>query len=87
LSQEGETRLAWDMQQTPSGEGEWYFCVYRKGPADAHPQFLLSVQPDERSFSDRLLHPGEQAEYYLVIQYSDGRCSEPSNIVKVTAPK
>ena len=33
------------------------------------------------------LRPGETAEYYILIQFEDGRSTQPSNIIKVTAPK
>ncbi len=46
----------------------------------------MSAAPDERMFNDYLLRPGESAEYYITIQFADGRESKPSNIVKVTAP-
>lgn len=36
--------------------------------------------------SDRVLSAGESANYYVVLLYSDGRSSNPSNIVTVTAP-
>lgn len=86
VAEQGETHLAWEMEANPPYSGEWYFCIYRQGPDDERPQFLLSAQPEERSFEDRLLQPGEQAHYYIMIQYADGRASEPSNTVTVSAP-
>jgi hypothetical protein len=87
VADQDETRLAWEMPTAPPYSGEWYFCIYRKGPDDAQPQFLMSAQPDERSFDDRLLNPGAPAQYYIMIQYADGRASEPSNTITVSAPK
>lgn len=81
--QEKETRLAWEMDANPPYSGEWYFCIYRQGPDDDMPKFLMSAQPEERAFSDFLLRNGEQASYYIMIQYADGRASEPSNRVTV----
>ena len=86
-SDTGETRLAWEMDANPPYSGEWWFCIYRKGPDDEQPQFLMSAQPEERAFDDVLLRPGESADYYIMIQYADGRASEPSNTITVTAPK
>lgn len=86
LPQDNETRLAWEMDANPPYSGEWWFCIYRKGPDDKLPQFLMSAQPEERDFNDFLMRPGETAEYYILIQYADGRVSEPSNTVSVTAP-
>jgi hypothetical protein len=82
-----ETRLAWEMNDKLPYEGDWYFCVYRKGKKDDRHKFLMSVKSTERSFSDYLLRPGETAEYYILIQFEDGRSTKPSNIIKVTAPK
>ena len=87
LPEEGETRLAWEMSANPPYTGEWYFCIYRKGPDDVEPQFLLSAEPEDRAFNDFLLQPGQTAEYYILIQYADGRASEPSNTATVKAPK
>jgi len=86
LPEHGETRLAWEMDAAPPYSGEWWFCIYRKGPGDDMPQFLMSAQPEERFFEDYLLRPGETAEYHILIQYADGRASEPSNTVSVSAP-
>ena len=80
---EKETRLAWEMDANPPYSGEWYFCIYRQGPDDDRPKFLMSAQPEERAFSDYLLRAGEQASYYIMIQYADGRASEPSNTITV----
>ena len=82
-----ETRLAWEMNDKLPYEGDWYFCVYRKGRKDDRHKFLMSVKSTERSFSDYLLRPGETAEYYIMIQFEDGRSTKPSNIITVTAPK
>lgn len=82
-----ETRLAWEMNDKLPYEGDWYFCVYRKGQKDDRHKFLMSVKSTDRSFSDYLLRPGQSAEYYIQIQFEDGRSTKPSNIIKVTAPK
>ena len=50
-------------------------------------KFLMSAESTDRSFSDYLLRPGQSAEYYIQIQFEDGRSTKPSNTVKVTAPK
>ncbi len=83
----GETRLAWETQSNLPYKGDWYFCVYRKGPEDKMAKFLMSAEPADRFFNDFLLQPGEEAEYYIFIQYKDGRKSTPSNTVTVKAPK
>lgn len=87
LAMNKETRLAWEMNDKLPYDGNWYFCVYRKGQKDEKHQFLMSVKSNERSFIDYLLRPGESAEYYIMIQFDDGRSTRPSNTIKVTAPK
>ena len=82
-----ETRLAWELNDKLPYNGEWYFCIYRKGAGDKMFKFLMSAKSTERSFSDYLLRPGQSAEYYIQIQFEDGRSTKPSNIIKVTAPK
>lgn len=87
-----ETRIAWDVDEAAieplAGEGfNWYFCVYRQGPDDDMPQFLISVDPKERSSEDYLLRAGQEALYYVVVQLDAGRESTPSNVVKVKAPE
>ena len=34
-------------------------------------------------YTDKLLHKGEQAEYYIMIQWRDGRQSTMSNTVTI----
>ena len=82
----GETRIAWELDDKLPYKGEWYFCIYRKGANDKVFKFLMSAAPEDRLFNDYLLRSGGTAEYYITIQFADGRESKPSNIVKVTAP-
>lgn len=79
------TKLAWDVTTPPAGK-DWFFCVWRQGPGDDRFKFLMSAEPDERDFTDYLLRPGQEAQYYIQIQMEDGRESEPSNIVTIKAP-
>ena len=81
-----QTRIVWETEDNLPYKGEWYFCIYRKGPRDKRHKFLMNVKPDERIFEDYLLSAGESAEYYVKIRYSDGRSTTNSNIVKVEAP-
>ena len=82
-----ETRLAWELDDKLPYDGEWYFCIYRKGAGDKMFKFLMSAKSTNRSFSDYLLRPGQSAEYYIEIQFEDGRSTKPSNTITVTAPK
>lgn len=68
-------------------EGDWYFAVYRKGPKDEKLQYYMSVDKSERTWVERTLLPGETAEYYVELQFEDGRHSPSSNTVSVTCPK
>ncbi len=81
----GETRLAWELAEQPKYPGNWYFCIYRQGPDDRDHKFLISAERGERSFQDYLLNEGETASYYILIQYEDGRESNPSNTVEVSS--
>ena len=80
----GENRLAWETAPVTE-KGEWYYCVFRKGPKDEDFKFLLSSEASKPSFADRLSRPGETAEYYVSIRFRDGRSSQPSNIVSIKA--
>lgn len=79
-----ETRLVWEMPQQPPYQGRWYFCIFRQGPEDDEPRFLISAAKDARSFHDFLLQPGQSASYFIRVKYADGRQSVDSNVVKVT---
>lgn len=83
LEDKQETRLVWEMPQQPPYKGRWYFCIFRQGPEDKAPTFLISAAKDDRIFSDRLLDPGQQASYFIRVKYADGRQSEDSNTVTV----
>ncbi len=83
LEDKQETRLVWEMPQEPPYKGRWYFCIFRQGPDDKAPTFLISAAKDDRIFSDHLLDPGQQASYFIRVKYADGRQSEDSNTVTV----
>ena len=44
---------------------------------------MYNVAKDEQEYTDQLLKAGEQAEYYVVIQFKDGRESQQSNTVSI----
>lgn len=83
LADKDETRLVWEMPQQPPYKGRWYFCIFRQGPGDDAPRFLISAAKEDRAFSDHLLEPGQQASYFIRVKYADGRQSEDSNTVMV----
>lgn len=82
----GETRIAWELKKKPEA-GDYYFCIYRKGPGEEKFNFFISADPDEFSHSDVWLQPGQSADYYVKIHYRDGRDSSRSNIATVSAPE
>ena len=82
-----KTKIVWETDKNLPYKGEWYYCVYRKGPKDSRHKFLMSVKSSELFFQDNLLLPGQSAEYFVRIRYKDGRVTTDSNIVVVTAPK
>lgn len=82
-----QTKIAWETETPLPYKGEWYFCIYRQGPKDKRPQFLMSAKAEDRVFQDYLLAPGQSATYYVKIKYADGRETTPSNTVTVTAPE
>lgn len=81
-----EVRLAWETGRVPD-YGPWYYCVYRKGPDDRDFKFMLATKSDEPLYNDFNTRPGETAQYYVTVQYDDGRRSKPSNTVTITAVK
>ena len=81
-----ETRLTWERGHVPE-YGPWHYNIFRKGKDDKDFKFLLAAKSDETQFTDYLLRPGQEAEYYVTIMYDDGRRSQRSNVVKVSAPK
>ena len=60
--------------------------MYVRKPGSATFEYLISEDLNDLMHSDRVLSAGESADYYVVLLYSDGRSSNPSNIVTVTAP-
>ena len=81
----GETRLAWEAKNIP--QGDYRFCVFQKTKYDKTFQYLIDEPINASAHTNRLLPPGETAEYYVMIYYPDGRESFPSNVVTITAPE
>ena len=81
-----EARLSWEHKAVDGKQTPYYYCVYRKGKDEADYTFLCSTEPDMPLHTDHLLSPGESASYYVVVRFTDGRRSQPSNKVTITAP-
>ncbi len=86
FKKDGHTRLVWEIGKLPF-EGDYYYCIYRKGPGENTFHFVLSVPKNSQEYTDRILQKGESADYYVMIQWRDGRQSTPSNTITVTRPK
>jgi len=86
FKKDGHTRLVWEIGKLPF-EGDYYYCIYRKGPGENTFHFVLSVPKNSQEYTDRILQKGESADYYVMIQWRDGRQSTPSNTIIVTRPK
>ncbi len=84
-AESGETRLAWEANAIPAGD--YRFCIYRKTIHDKTFQYVISEPVNVLSHINHLEVPGETSQYYIMIYYSDGRESQPSNIVDIVAPK
>lgn len=82
----GETRVAWETGTIPDKGAKWYYCVYRRSSSQPDFRFLISTPDNQPAHNDFLLSPGEWAEYYIEIQFEDGRRSLPSKTIRVTAP-
>jgi hypothetical protein len=87
LSESHETRLTWEINEGQAVEGDWYICIYRKGPRDDSFQFHISVPADTKERRSSMLAPGQSEEYYIKLQFKDGRESLVSNKVSVSRPK
>ena len=77
------TKLAWTTGRLPI-DAPYYYCVYRKGPGEDKFKFMISVASDKAEYADNLLGKGETAQYYVLIQWRDGRQSALSNTVTVS---
>lgn len=82
MEKENRTRLVWQPGKLPF-DAPYYWCIYRKGQGDDKFQFVISQPAKETEYVDKMLQEGEQAEYYVMIQWRDGRQSTISNVIKV----
>ena len=83
INNEKETRLVWNVGKLPF-DAPYYFCIYRKTAADSKFSFVISQPAEKTEYTDRLLRKGEKAEYYVMIQWRDGRQSTTSNTVTIS---
>lgn len=81
------TVLDWSVSENKLPEGDWYWAIFRRGPGEENYSYYMSVAKDERSYIEHTLKPGEEADYYLRLQFEDGRRSSDSDPVHISAPK
>ncbi len=86
MKKSDQVKLAWSVDKLPF-DAPYYYCVYRKRANENGFVYQMSVQPEDMTYLDGQLKDGEEAEYYLMIQWKDGRQSTPSNTVKVKKVK
>ena len=84
-----EVRLAWDTGEIPAlvKDVPYYYCVFRKAPGEDSFHYVENIAKEEREYTDHILGKGEEAQYYVVIRFKDGRQSTPSNTVTVSRNK
>jgi hypothetical protein len=86
MKNDDQVKLAWSIEKLPF-EAPYYYCVYRKRAGEKGFVYQMSVQPEEQTYVDAQLEEGEEAEYYIMIQWQDGRQSTTSQTVKVKKTK
>jgi len=84
-SYEGGTVLTWFVSPDKLPNGDWHYCIYRKGAQDKDFKYYMSAAQSDQRYTEHTLEKGETAEYYIELQFEDGRHSQPSNTVSVTA--
>ena len=82
MKTDDQVKLAWSVEKLPF-DAPYYYCVYRKRAGENGFVYQMSVQPEEPTYVDGQLNAGEEAEYYVMIQWEDGRQSTASQRVRV----
>ena len=77
-----EVSLAWDREGEIPIDVPYRYVIARRSTDDVFRDYT-SVASDERTYIDRRVLAGDQAEYYVYIMFDDGRISTSSNTVKV----
>ena len=89
LPQENETRLVWELDASKLPGPGGYLCIYRKVPGEQKFTYQRNIPLTETLYIDHQLRQTDveqQAEYYVHVQYADGRRGQESNVVVVKAP-
>ena len=84
IDHEGAVRLVWETEMPASLKGQdYYYCVFRKLSTDSSFRYMLNVEKSEQEFVDKAVDKGQQADYYVLIHFRDGRESQQSNVVTI----
>ena len=79
--------LNWNVDERQLPEGDWYWAIFRRGPGEENYKFYMTVPKEDRTYIEHTLKAGEQADYYIRLQFEDGRRSNDSDPVSVQATK
>lgn len=78
--------LNWNVDERQLPEGDWYWAIFRRGPGEENYKYYMTVPKEDRTYIEHTLKAGEQADYYIRLQFEDGRRSNDSESVSVLAP-
>ncbi len=85
----GLVRLTWDLGELPEAlrNTPYYYCVFRRLTGQKSFSYVMNVEADKSLYEEKRLNKDEEAEYYVLLHFSDGRESHPSNVVTVRSEK
>ena len=79
--------LNWNVDERQLPEGDWYWAIFRRGPGEENYKYYMTAPKEDRTYIEHTLKAGEQADYYIRLQFEDGRRSNDSDPVSVVATK
>ena len=79
--------LDWSYEEKALPEGDWYWAVFRRGPGEDGFRYYMAVDKGDHVYTEHALKGGEEADYYVRLQFEDGRRSLDSKPVHVAVPK
>ncbi|MBQ7495107.1 MAG: hypothetical protein IJT75_05025, partial [Bacteroidaceae bacterium] len=77
--------LEWSTNENRLPDGDWYWAIFRRGPGEENYRYIMNAPKDEYTYTDHSLQAGEAADYYIRLQFEDGRRSGDSESVHVVA--
>ena len=77
-----QARLVWDTGRLPF-DAPFYYCIYRKLAGEKDFTYQMNTPSDTPEYTDHFPSDADSAEYYVMIQWRDGRQSTQSNKVTV----